>query len=62
MLFTVQKALALIPDGGSIILMSSIVGSKGSAANSVYAATTSARSAVFVSAAPCGLGRSPVRR
>jgi NAD(P)-dependent dehydrogenase (short-subunit alcohol dehydrogenase family) len=39
MLFTVQKALPLIPDGGSIILMSSIVGSKGLAANSVYAAT-----------------------
>jgi NAD(P)-dependent dehydrogenase (short-subunit alcohol dehydrogenase family) len=39
MLFTVQKALSLIPDGGSIILTSSIVGSKGLAANSVYAAT-----------------------
>jgi NAD(P)-dependent dehydrogenase (short-subunit alcohol dehydrogenase family) len=39
MLFTVQKALPLIPDGGSIILASSIVGSKGLAANSVYAAT-----------------------
>jgi NAD(P)-dependent dehydrogenase (short-subunit alcohol dehydrogenase family) len=39
MLFTVQKALPLIPDGGSIILTSSIVGSKGLAANSVYAAT-----------------------
>jgi NAD(P)-dependent dehydrogenase (short-subunit alcohol dehydrogenase family) len=39
MLFTVQKALPLMPDGGSIILASSIVGSKGLAANSVYAAT-----------------------
>jgi NAD(P)-dependent dehydrogenase (short-subunit alcohol dehydrogenase family) len=39
MLFTVQKALPLIQDGGSIILTSSIVGSKGLAANSVYAAT-----------------------
>jgi NAD(P)-dependent dehydrogenase (short-subunit alcohol dehydrogenase family) len=35
----VQKALPLIQDGGSIILTSSIVGSKGLAANSVYAAT-----------------------
>jgi NAD(P)-dependent dehydrogenase (short-subunit alcohol dehydrogenase family) len=39
MLFTAQKALPLIADGGSIILVSSIVGSKGLAANSVYAAT-----------------------
>ncbi|MGB6396710.1 MAG: SDR family NAD(P)-dependent oxidoreductase, partial [Bradyrhizobium sp.] len=39
MLFTVQKALPMIPDGGSIILTSSIVGSKGLGANSVYAAT-----------------------
>jgi NAD(P)-dependent dehydrogenase (short-subunit alcohol dehydrogenase family) len=39
MLFTVQKALPLMPDGASIIVTSSIVGSKGLAANSVYAAT-----------------------
>ena len=39
MLFTVQKALPLIPEGGSIILLSSIVGSKGLPTNSVYAAT-----------------------
>ena len=39
MLFTVQKALPLLPDGGAIILTSSIVGSKGLPANSVYAAT-----------------------
>jgi NAD(P)-dependent dehydrogenase (short-subunit alcohol dehydrogenase family) len=39
MLFTVQKSLPMIPDGGSIILASSIVGSKGLGANSVYAAT-----------------------
>jgi NAD(P)-dependent dehydrogenase (short-subunit alcohol dehydrogenase family) len=39
MLFTVQKALPMIPDGGSIILTSSIVGSKGLGMNSVYAAT-----------------------
>jgi NAD(P)-dependent dehydrogenase (short-subunit alcohol dehydrogenase family) len=39
MLFTVQKALPLIPDGGSIILASSIVGSKGLGMNGVYAAT-----------------------
>ena len=34
-LFTVQKALPLLPDGASIILNASIVGSKGLAANSV---------------------------
>ena len=39
MLFTVQKALPLLPDGAAIILTSSIVGSKGLGANSVYAAT-----------------------
>lgn len=38
-MFTVQKALPLLPDGASIILMSSIVGSKGLPANSVYAAS-----------------------
>lgn len=41
-LFTVQKALPLIPEGGSIILNASIVGSKGLPANSVYAATKAA--------------------
>jgi NAD(P)-dependent dehydrogenase (short-subunit alcohol dehydrogenase family) len=41
-LFTVQKALPLIPDGGSIILNSSVVGSKGLPANSVYSATKAA--------------------
>src|SRR5262249_37155240 len=35
-LFTVQKALPLLPDGASIILNSSIVGSKGWANISVY--------------------------
>ena len=39
MLFTVQKALPLLPDGAVVILTSSVVGSKGLAANSVYAAT-----------------------
>jgi NAD(P)-dependent dehydrogenase (short-subunit alcohol dehydrogenase family) len=39
MLFTVQKALPLLPDGASVILNASIVGSKGFAANSVYSAT-----------------------
>ena len=38
-LFTVQKALPLLPDGASIILNASIVGSKGLATNSVYSAT-----------------------
>jgi NAD(P)-dependent dehydrogenase (short-subunit alcohol dehydrogenase family) len=39
MLFTVQKALPLMPDGAAIIVTSSIVGSKGLPNNSVYAAT-----------------------
>jgi NAD(P)-dependent dehydrogenase (short-subunit alcohol dehydrogenase family) len=42
LLFTVQKALPLLPDGASIILNASIVGSKGLPANSVYAATKAA--------------------
>jgi NAD(P)-dependent dehydrogenase (short-subunit alcohol dehydrogenase family) len=42
LLFTVQKALPLIPDGGSIILNSSIVASKGLPSNSVYSATKAA--------------------
>ena len=41
-LFTVQKALPLLRDGGSIILNSSIVSSKGMAAFSVYSATKAA--------------------
>jgi len=41
-LFTVQKALPLLPDGASIILNASIVGSKGFPANSVYSATKAA--------------------
>ena len=41
-LFTVQKALPLMPDGSSIILNASIVGSKGLPANSVYSATKAA--------------------
>jgi len=41
-LFTVQKALPLIPDGGSIILNASVAGSKGVAAFSVYSATKAA--------------------
>ncbi len=41
-LFTVQKALPLVPDGGSIILNSSIVASKGLTSNSVYSATKAA--------------------
>src|SRR5215469_14302303 len=39
MLFTVQKALPLLPDGAVVLLTSSVVGSKGLGANSVYAAT-----------------------
>ena len=41
-LFTVQKALPLMPDGGSIILNASIVASKGLPTNSVYSATKAA--------------------
>jgi NAD(P)-dependent dehydrogenase (short-subunit alcohol dehydrogenase family) len=41
-LFTVQKALPLLPDGASIILNASIVGSKGFSSNSVYSATKAA--------------------
>jgi NAD(P)-dependent dehydrogenase (short-subunit alcohol dehydrogenase family) len=40
--FTVQKALPLLSDNASIILMSSIVGIKGLPANSVYSATKAA--------------------
>jgi NAD(P)-dependent dehydrogenase (short-subunit alcohol dehydrogenase family) len=42
LLFTVQKALPLLPDGAAIILNASIVGSKGLAMNSVYSATKAA--------------------
>src|SRR3979490_1613084 len=41
-LFTVQKALALVPDGASIILNASIVASKGFSSNSVYSASKAA--------------------
>jgi NAD(P)-dependent dehydrogenase (short-subunit alcohol dehydrogenase family) len=42
LLFTVQKALPLMPDGASIVLNASIVASKGFTANSVYSATKAA--------------------
>ena len=42
LLFTVQKALPLLPDGGSIILNASIVAIKGMPAFSVYSATKAA--------------------
>ncbi|MFT4112564.1 SDR family NAD(P)-dependent oxidoreductase [Silvibacterium sp.] len=41
-LFTVQKALPLLPEGASIIVLGSVVGSKGSGSNSVYASTKAA--------------------
>jgi len=41
-LFTVQKALPLMPDGASIILNASIVASKGFSSHSVYSATKAA--------------------
>jgi NAD(P)-dependent dehydrogenase (short-subunit alcohol dehydrogenase family) len=42
LLFTVQKALPLMPDGAAIILNASIVGSKGLPSHSVYSATKAA--------------------
>jgi NAD(P)-dependent dehydrogenase (short-subunit alcohol dehydrogenase family) len=42
LLFTVQKALPLMPDGGSIVLNASIVSIKGMPAFSVYSATKAA--------------------
>ena len=42
LLFTVQNALPLLRDGASIILNSSVVGSKGLSMNSVYSATKAA--------------------
>jgi len=41
-LFTVQKALPLLPDGASVILNASIVASKGFSSNSVYSASKAA--------------------
>ena len=42
LLFTVQKALPLMPDGSSVILNASVVASKGLSSNSVYSATKAA--------------------
>lgn len=42
LVFTVQKALPLLPDGASVILLSSVAGIKGLAGVSVYAATKAA--------------------
>jgi len=42
LLFTVQKALPLFQDGGSIILTASVNASKGFEASSVYSATKAA--------------------
>jgi NAD(P)-dependent dehydrogenase (short-subunit alcohol dehydrogenase family) len=42
LLFTVQKALPLMPEGAAVILNASIVGSKGLSSNSVYSATKAA--------------------
>jgi NAD(P)-dependent dehydrogenase (short-subunit alcohol dehydrogenase family) len=42
LLFTVQKALPLLPDGASIILNASITSIKGTPAFSVYSATKAA--------------------
>ncbi|QKG57832.1 SDR family oxidoreductase [Hymenobacter sp. BRD128] len=40
--FTVQKALPLLADGAAIIVMSSVVGSKGFGGDSIYSATKAA--------------------
>ena len=42
MLFTVQKALPLMPDGASIVLNASMASIKGMPAFSVYSATKAA--------------------
>ena len=42
LVFSVQKALPLIPDGGAIILNASITSVKGTAAFSIYSATKAA--------------------
>jgi len=42
LLFTVQQAVPLMPDGASIILNASVVASKGLSSNSVYSATKAA--------------------
>jgi NAD(P)-dependent dehydrogenase (short-subunit alcohol dehydrogenase family) len=41
-LFTVQKGLPLLNDGGSIILTGSVAGSKGAVGDGIYAATKAA--------------------
>lgn len=42
LLFSVQKALPLMQNGGAVVLTGSVVGSKGLPANTVYAATKAA--------------------
>jgi len=61
LLFTVQKVLPLMPDGASIILNASIVGSKRFPSNSVYSATKAAVRS-FVANMDNGLERSPYSR
>jgi NAD(P)-dependent dehydrogenase (short-subunit alcohol dehydrogenase family) len=47
LLFTVQKTLTIFQDGGSIILTSSVGGSKGTPALSVYDATKAALRSIW---------------
>ena len=42
MVFSVQKVLPLLSDGASVVLVSSLVASKGMTGNSIYAATKAA--------------------
>jgi len=42
LLFSVQKALPLMREGSTVVLTSSVVGSKGFSSNSVYAASKAA--------------------
>jgi NAD(P)-dependent dehydrogenase (short-subunit alcohol dehydrogenase family) len=55
--FTIQKALPLLNDGASIILNTSVVGSKGNIATSAYSATKAALRSLARTAAAELVGR-----
>src|SRR5260370_17404968 len=52
LLFTVQKALPLMPDGASIVLNAPIVGSKGLPINSAYSPTKPAGRSFHLTSTP----------